>query len=94
MLRIVFGLGTRAVDRIEGDYAKIVSLDHPEKTSPMNYEDEKKYSQHYVDLLSVKDNKLTTLPMEKIQSIDLKTEIKPFFLELTGKRDVVFVSRA
>jgi hypothetical protein len=79
MLRIVFGLGTRAVDRIEGDYAKIVSLDHPEKTSPMNYEDEKKYSQHYVDLLSVKDNKLTTLPMEKIQSIDLKTESKLFF---------------
>ena len=29
MLRMVVGLGTRAVDRVEGDYPRIVSLDQP-----------------------------------------------------------------
>lgn len=79
MLRIVFGLGTRAVDRIEGDYAKIVSLDQPDKMSPMNYEDEKKYSQHYVDLLSVSENKLMTVPMESLQTMDFRTKSALFF---------------
>ncbi len=32
MLRMVLGLGTRAVDRTEGDYVKIISLDQPLKT--------------------------------------------------------------
>jgi len=29
MLRLVFGLGTRAVNRIENDYPRIVALDNP-----------------------------------------------------------------
>lgn len=34
MLRLVFGLGTRAVDRVSGDYARIVALDNPAKLPP------------------------------------------------------------
>ena len=37
MLRLVFGLGTRAVNRVDGDYPRIVCLDNPLRTplSPM-----------------------------------------------------------
>ena len=79
MLRIVFGLGTRAVDRIEDDYARFVRLDRPEKTIPMTYEDEKKYSQHYIDLISVEYNKLMTLPMEALWGMDIKAPSNLFF---------------
>ena len=51
MLRQVFGLGTRAVDRISGDYARLISLDQPDKPLLITYGDEKKFSQHWVDLL-------------------------------------------
>ena len=33
MLRLVMGLGTSAVDRTEGSYPRLVSLDQPEKTA-------------------------------------------------------------
>jgi hypothetical protein len=35
MLRLVFGLGTRAVDRVSGDYARLVPLDSPAKGPPV-----------------------------------------------------------
>jgi hypothetical protein len=72
MLRQVFGLGTRAVDRTEGDYVKIVSLDDPLRVPLVDYEDRKKFSQHYVDVLSLKDNTLVNRPLEDILSRDIK----------------------
>ncbi|WP_246067149.1 PEP/pyruvate-binding domain-containing protein [Paenibacillus koleovorans] len=72
MLRMVFGLGTRAVDRTVGDYARIVSLDDPSRLPLMNVEDYKKFSQHYVDVLSLKENKLTSLSSDEIMHQDLK----------------------
>jgi hypothetical protein len=74
MLRLVFGLGTRAVDRISGDYARIVSLDHPEKAPPVNHGDEKKFSQHNADVLNLRENRLTEIPLDSLSNIDLKTD--------------------
>jgi len=74
MLRLVFGLGTRAVDRTEGDYARIVTLDDPLRLPPMNYGDEKKFSQRSVDVISLADNALVTRPMEDVIGQDLKTD--------------------
>lgn len=53
MLRLVFGLGIRAVGRTNGDYARIVCIENPLGTPLMNYEDQKKFSQHDVDVLSL-----------------------------------------
>jgi len=74
MLRLVFGLGTRAVDRTVGDYARIVSLDDPARLPPMHYQDERKFSQHYADVISIKDNSLITVKMEDILGYDLKAD--------------------
>lgn len=78
MLRLVFGLGTRAVDRTVGDYAKIVCLDDPLRIPAMNLEDEKKFSQHYVDVLSLKENTLTTKNLEDLVPYDLKADRELF----------------
>ncbi|MEA4890291.1 MAG: PEP/pyruvate-binding domain-containing protein [Clostridiaceae bacterium] len=78
MLRLVFGLGTRAVDRVEGDYPRIVALDQPLLSSHDSKEAEKTYSQHYVDLLDLNENTLITLPLDQLaredKTIDL-TEV-------------------
>ncbi|MCL2115350.1 MAG: PEP/pyruvate-binding domain-containing protein [Methanobrevibacter sp.] len=79
MLRIVFGLGTRAVDRISGDYARIVSLDRPTKGAPVVYGDEKKFSQHKVDVLNLQENKMDEVAIDSFYTTDLKTEREIFF---------------
>lgn len=74
MLRLVFGLGTRAVDRTDGDYVKVVCLDNPLRMPPMNYEDQKKFSQHRLDLLSLSSNELESRDVEEILSLPLKAD--------------------
>ena len=56
MLRLVLGLGTRAVDRTVGDYARLVCLDDPLRPPPTARGNEKKYSQRGVDVLSLREN--------------------------------------
>lgn len=81
MLRMVFGLGTRAVDRTDGDYARIICLDDPLRIPLVNYEDMKKYSQHYADVLSLKENNLTSVNLDEVLSFDLKAD-KELFLSI------------
>jgi len=78
MMRLVFGLGTRAVDRTVGDYARIVTLDAPLRTPPVNYGDEKKFSQRAVDVISLEDNALVTRPMEDVFAHDIKADKRLF----------------
>jgi hypothetical protein len=63
MLRLVLGLGTRAVDRVEGDYPRIVALDAPEKQAHKGFEDTRKFSQRDVDLLNITENCLQTVSL-------------------------------
>ncbi|MDR0289470.1 MAG: PEP/pyruvate-binding domain-containing protein, partial [Treponema sp.] len=78
MLRLVFGLGTRADDRVSGDYARIVSLAHPETGPPVNHGDEKKFSQHNADVLNLRENSLTEVPLDSLANQDLKADISIF----------------
>ncbi len=78
MLRLVFGLGTRAVDRTEGDYVRIVSLDQPLRLPPILYEDQRKYSQHYADVLSLKDNAHESKTIEELLVKKLKVRKELF----------------
>jgi pyruvate,water dikinase len=85
MLRMVLGLGTRAVDRTEGDYVKIISLDQPLKTPFKNKNEEKRFSQHQVDVLSLKENELLNRKAEDILSRNIKTD-KNIFASLDISR--------
>ncbi len=78
MLRMVLGLGTRAVDRTIGDYARIVCLDNPLRSPMVNFEERRKFSQNYADVLSLKGNVITTRKTEDILSSDIGVEKELF----------------
>ncbi len=86
MIRIVFGLGTRAVNRNDDDYIRIVALNTPLKRPESNFNEVKKYTQKRVDILDLSANQLvsnyftdlakviTDLPLEFFTSRDEELE--------------------
>ncbi len=62
LLRMVCGLGTRAVDRIGPDYPRMVPLSHPMLRPEVGTEEIKKYSQKLVDVLNLETRKVETIP--------------------------------
>ncbi len=66
IVRLVLGLGTRAVDRIGVDYARLVSLSHPFLRPEVEPRQIMKYSQKMVDLLNLKTGELESLPFTKV----------------------------
>ncbi|HMB00893.1 MAG TPA: PEP/pyruvate-binding domain-containing protein, partial [Spirochaetota bacterium] len=91
-LRLVCGLGTRAVDYCDDDYTRIVSLSAPAKRPESNVNDLNKYSQHKIDLIDLEQNNKTVkyftdlpfggdnFPLELLSSYDkeLKKIIKKY----------------
>ncbi|MFT7336920.1 MAG: pyruvate,water dikinase [Marinobacter maritimus] len=63
MVRLVMGLGTRAVDRIEGDHACVMALDYPNRQPFRNLDESYRFSQHLLDVLDLWEGKLTTYPL-------------------------------
>ncbi len=66
MIRLVFGLGTRAVDRTDDDYTRIVSLSAPTKRPESSIDELCRYAQRKVDLLDLKENKRLTKYFEEV----------------------------
>lgn len=97
MLRLVFGLGTRAVDRTDGDYVKVVCLDNPLRNPPMNYQDQKKFSQHGLDILSLADNALESKALDEVLALPLKTDkelfISPDYVTAARFRELGYRNR-
>ncbi len=65
VIRLVFGLGTRAVNRVGGDYPRIIAVSHPE-LRPEVGKAIAHYSQHDVDVLDLRGNTLTTMPAAEL----------------------------
>ena len=53
MLRLVMGLGTKAVDRTERDYPRIVGLDHPQATTAKTTAEKHRYCQRYANFIDL-----------------------------------------
>ncbi|MHB1040629.1 MAG: PEP/pyruvate-binding domain-containing protein, partial [Desulfobacteria bacterium] len=60
VLRLVFGLGTRAVDRSDDDYTRLVALNAPERRPDAGRSGAAGFSQRRVDLLDLRANRLTS----------------------------------
>ncbi|MGN1032789.1 MAG: PEP/pyruvate-binding domain-containing protein, partial [Intestinibacter sp.] len=78
MLRLVFGLGTRAVDRVNSDYVRIVALDDPTRLPAMTKKDPQRFCQHYVDVLNLNKNSLETVKVNDVVKNNLKTQSSLF----------------
>jgi hypothetical protein len=59
VIRLVFGLGTRAVDRVGADYPRMIAISHPQLRPEVGVK-VSKYSQHQVDLLNLETNQFET----------------------------------
>jgi hypothetical protein len=69
-LRIVFGLGTRAVDRVDRDYPRMIGLSHPLLRPANTPADIIKYSQRFVDVINLEENNCESVPISDILSTD------------------------
>ena len=66
LLRLVFGLGTRAVNRVAADYPRMVALSHPELRPEVDAQEIRKYSQRFVDLINLRENRFETVPFSRV----------------------------
>jgi len=65
-LRLVWGLGTRAVDRVGKDYPRLVALSHPGLRPESEFKAIRRYSQHNIDLLNLENNSFESLPIASV----------------------------
>jgi hypothetical protein len=67
-LRMVWGLGTRAVEQLGGDYPRLVALSHPELRPEAEPRLIQRYSQRQVDLIDLETNAVRTLPVAEVMN--------------------------
>ncbi len=102
MLRLVMGLGTSAVDRTEGSYPRLVSLDKPCATTARNSGEKHQFSQRRLELMNRVSRKLEQVDPEYVKPLlpgfmkkllfehDFDTE--RMFRERGQSREIEFVS--
>lgn len=64
VVRLVFGLGTRAVDRADDDYTRIIALNVPEKRPESTFDEVARYAQRRMDYLDLEANQLVSGPFD------------------------------
>ncbi len=72
MLRLVIGLGTRAVDRTTTDHARIVALDDPLLGRLSDADDLSAFSQRRVDVLDLTAGAFATVPLASLVGTDIR----------------------
>jgi hypothetical protein len=89
VLRLVFGLGTRAVDRSDDDYTRLVALNTPQTLPESSFEGVHRCAQRRVDYLDLRANRLASghfldlvaagggIPIEKFASSDESASPRP-----------------
>lgn len=95
LARMVFGLGTRAVDRVASDYPRMVPLGMPLLRPQASDREKIRYSQRTVDVINLAENRLEKIPLcdllsddeslpglELLVSINEEGDLRP----TTGKR--------
>lgn len=65
-VRLVWGMGTRAVERVGNDYPRLVALSHPLLHPEFSPKAMRRYSQHFVDLIDLEDNSFRSLPISDV----------------------------
>lgn len=66
LLRIVAGLGTRAVDRPDHDYPRLANLDRPAVPMQNSVADRHRFSQRIMDVLDTEKNELTETEIDSM----------------------------
>ena len=102
MLRLVMGLGTSAVDRTEGSYPRLVSLDNPKATTSRNCTEKHQYSQRKLELMNRATRGLEQMDPDAVKQFlpgymkrllfEHDRDAERMFRERGQDRDIEFVS--
>ncbi|MBR4831233.1 MAG: phosphoenolpyruvate synthase, partial [Butyrivibrio sp.] len=102
MLRLVMGLGTSAVDRTEGSYPRLVSLDKPTATTSRNSVEKHQYSQRKLELMNRGTRSLERVSLEDVEGVmpfylkrlllEHDTDTERMFRDRGQDRDIEFIS--
>lgn len=102
MLRLVMGLGTSAVDRTEGSYPRLVSLDRPQATSYKTPAEHHRFSQRKIEVINEKTGELERVEPERVvsgmsffkknQLMEHDYEAERIFRDRGQEREISFVS--
>lgn len=69
-VRLVAGLGTRAVEHVGNDYPRLVALSHPELRAKADAKSIAMYSQHHLDVIDLAENSFKSLPLRDVLDSD------------------------
>lgn len=97
-LRIVTGMGTRAVERVAQDYPRLIPLSHPELRPEDTVEGRRNYAQRFMAVVDREQNSLVTVPVREaltpctpllslIASVDRGETLLPLALNTTLQPD-------
>lgn len=102
MLRLVMGLGTGAVDRTQGSYPRLISLDQPELTAAVTSTQKHQFSQRKIDVIDMVSRKVESKDLYQIQGklprylknivLEHDFDAEYMFRERGEWRDILFVS--
>ncbi|MBP5255396.1 MAG: phosphoenolpyruvate synthase [Lachnospiraceae bacterium] len=92
MLRLVMGLGTSAVDRTEGSYPRLVSLDKPEATHYVTSAEKHRYAQRRVEVVDLESRRLGRVTLEDLEPV-LPSFLKAQVLEHDWDAEAAFRER-
>ncbi len=81
MVRLVAGLGTRAVDRTDSDYPRLASLDRPD-LPPSGDGDRSVYCQRSLDVIDLPSARVVTRPLE-----DVLRSLPEWLRDIVSERD-------
>lgn len=88
LIRLVSGLGTRAVDKITGDYARMIALNRPEDFPMPGVENRRMYCQRMMDVVDTHSNRL-----REVKPADLDSEDSESFMKFIAERDLEIENR-
>ncbi len=88
LVRLVFGLGTRAVDRSDDDYTRVVALNAPDRRPDASPEEVRNHSQRRVDVLDLEQQALKSVYFSELLKAGL-----PLPLHLAADRDRELAAR-
>lgn len=82
LIRLVSGLGTRAVDSTGGDYARMIALNRPDDYPMPGIENRRAFSQRMMDVVDTYSNRL-----REIKPADLAEEVTDKCMSFIAARD-------
>lgn len=85
VVRIVLGLGTRAVDRVDDDYTRLVALNAPHRRPEANFDEIARFAQRRADVVDLDANQVVSVSVESL--LDNLPSTIPLNLILSGGED-------